>query len=404
MSSDIVLNEANVEIIGDNVQLKTKPNDQKTIEITPHEINFFGGNENKKVTDINGIRGVIRLRDPGSSQQTYIDHRLINSNIIVSEKLDSEKGQMEEFILGGGAVNSEDPVSGKLEVRDDGDSTSIRVDGNDARIDLGKQGGNDGDVVVHNKDGKETIHLGGNDARLELGHEGGGNDGDVFVHDKDGNRSIHLGGNDARLELGQKGGNDGDVFVNDNDGNRSIHLGGEDARISLGHQGGDDGDVFVHDKNGNRTIHLNGANGKVSAKTVDTRSDVRCKEDLEPIGEVSEKLSQLRGVSFRWKEESCGSVGGGSGRSLGLIAQEVKEVLPEVVSQDDEGYYSVAYGQIVPVVVEALKEQQETIDELRAENEKLQQALDAAEERVERLESMEERLTELEERLESQPV
>jgi len=154
------------------------------------------GEDNKEGVSIEGARGVISVQDPGSSEQTTIRHDSIYSDNVSAtevrgEKLEYKQGLMESLTLGGRAIDYEDPVSGKLEIRDDGDSTSIRVDGNDARIELGKQGGNDGDVVVHNKDRKETIHLGGNDARLELGHEGGGNDGDVFVHDKERCASLH---------------------------------------------------------------------------------------------------------------------------------------------------------------------------------------------------------------------
>jgi peptidoglycan hydrolase CwlO-like protein len=79
----------------------------------------------------------------------------------------------------------------------------------------------------------------------------------------------------------------------------------------------------------------------------------------------------------------------------------VKEVLPEAVSQDDEGYLSIAYGEIVPVLIEAMKEQQETIEdqqqtieELRTEKQEMQQALQEIDKRV----------TELEQQLEQQPA
>jgi len=52
-------------------------------------------------------------------------------------------------------------------------------------------------------------------------------------------------------------------------------------------------------------------------------------------------------------------------RSTGVIAQELLEILPEAVHQDEEGMYSVAYGNIVGVLIEAIKEQQKQIDELK---------------------------------------
>lgn len=50
---------------------------------------------------------------------------------------------------------------------------------------------------------------------------------------------------------------------------------------------------------------------------------------------------------------------------MGFIAQEVKDVLPEVISQDSNGFYSMSYASVVPLLVEAIKEQQKIIDELK---------------------------------------
>ena len=67
----------------------------------------------------------------------------------------------------------------------------------------------------------------------------------------------------------------------------------------------------------------------------------------------------MRGVSFDWID---------SGNSeIGVIAQEVEEVLPELVNTNDEGIKSVKYGNIVAVLIEAIKEQQEQINELKAQ-------------------------------------
>jgi uncharacterized protein YlxW (UPF0749 family) len=59
------------------------------------------------------------------------------------------------------------------------------------------------------------------------------------------------------------------------------------------------------------------------------------------------------------------------GKQLGFVAQEIKEVLPEVVSQDSNGYYSIAYSKVIPVLVEAIKDQQQEAMEKNAEIEKL---------------------------------
>ena len=87
-------------------------------------------------------------------------------------------------------------------------------------------------------------------------------------------------------------------------------------------------------------------------------SDKRVKENIKTIDNALEKVTKLRGVSYTRKDINDKST------KIGVIAQEVLEVLPEVVNQDDKGMYSVAYGNIVGVLIEAVKEQQKQINEL----------------------------------------
>jgi hypothetical protein len=83
-------------------------------------------------------------------------------------------------------------------------------------------------------------------------------------------------------------------------------------------------------------------------------SDKRLKTNIETISGALEKVNALRGVTF----DKDGK------RGLGVIAQEVEKILPEVVL-DGEEYKSVAYGNIVGVLIEAVKEQQKQINELK---------------------------------------
>jgi hypothetical protein len=87
-------------------------------------------------------------------------------------------------------------------------------------------------------------------------------------------------------------------------------------------------------------------------------SDARIKENVETLDGALDKVLQMRGVSYNKIGESE--------KKVGVIAQEILNVLPEVVSQDKTGTYSVAYGNIVSVLIEAIKEQQAQIDELKA--------------------------------------
>ena len=87
-------------------------------------------------------------------------------------------------------------------------------------------------------------------------------------------------------------------------------------------------------------------------------SDIRVKENIKTIDNALEKVNKLRGVEFN----KIGS----EEKSIGVIAQEIEKILPEVVKEDDKGMKSVAYGNIVGVLIEAIKDQQKQIDELKS--------------------------------------
>ena len=82
-------------------------------------------------------------------------------------------------------------------------------------------------------------------------------------------------------------------------------------------------------------------------------SDARLKTDVETITGALDKVKALRGVSFT-KDGS---------RSIGVIAQEVREVVPEVVAEGE--YLSVAYGNLVGLLIEAVKELSENVSSLQ---------------------------------------
>jgi len=123
---------------------------------------------------------------------------------------------------------------------------------------------------------------------------------------------------------------------------------------------------------GNRTITMgvNSGSSKIVLDAVDViltngmtaSSDIRLKENFEPLNNALELVSQLNGLYYTWKKDA----GTDKPRKLGFIAQEVEKVIPELVKTDSEGMKSVDYVSVVPVLVEALKHQQKQIDELKA--------------------------------------
>ena len=88
-------------------------------------------------------------------------------------------------------------------------------------------------------------------------------------------------------------------------------------------------------------------------------SDARVKENVETLEGALDKTLKLRGVSYTRTDVEDKS------KKIGVIAQEILEVVPEVVSQDENGMYAVSYGNITALLIEAIKEQQKQIDELK---------------------------------------
>ena len=90
-------------------------------------------------------------------------------------------------------------------------------------------------------------------------------------------------------------------------------------------------------------------------------SDERLKDNITLIGSALDKVNQIGGYEFDWNGNS-----GHSGHDVGVIAQEIEKVLPEVVTTRDNGYLAVRYEKIVALLINAIKEQQLQIDELKS--------------------------------------
>jgi hypothetical protein len=102
-------------------------------------------------------------------------------------------------------------------------------------------------------------------------------------------------------------------------------------------------------------------------------SDLRLKDNLIKIEKPLEKISSLNGYSFDWndKQETY------TGKDYGVIAQEVEEVLPEIVTTRDNGYKAVKYEKIVPLLIEAVKELVEKNKKLEQKNEEFETLLNS---------------------------
>jgi len=110
-------------------------------------------------------------------------------------------------------------------------------------------------------------------------------------------------------------------------------------------------------------LTFNPSTGLLTSTDYNSSSDKRLKKNIKTVESALDKVIALRGVTFDWKE--------GGAKAIGLIAQEAEKVIPEIVSQDDTGYLGIKYNNLIGVLVEAIKEQQDQINTLKKQIEKL---------------------------------
>ena len=112
--------------------------------------------------------------------------------------------------------------------------------------------------------------------------------------------------------------------------------------------------------------HLVKINGSLNIADVSSPSDISLKKDIQPLDRSLEKITSLKGVSFRWKTDENPDRGLSKERQIGLVAQDVEKVLPELVRTDKDGKKSLSYDKLTAVLAEAIKAQQAEIQELKA--------------------------------------
>ena len=170
-------------------------------------------------------------------------------------------------------------------------------------------------------------------------------DGDIAVFRKDGSTVGSIGTVAGDLTIGE--GNAGLRFDSENN-------------VLQPHDMGTNASVDDQVNLGTGTNRFKSAyfSSTVNAANFNTTSDATLKTNVETLSGSLDAVKSLRGVSFDWLENG--------GSEIGVIAQEVEAVLPDVVSTNDEGIKSVKYGNMVAVLIEAIKEQQLRIEALEA--------------------------------------
>ena len=111
--------------------------------------------------------------------------------------------------------------------------------------------------------------------------------------------------------------------------------------------------------NGTTAITINSSQNTTFAGTITENSSLRYKENVETIKYSLDKVLQMRGVTYTKKDNGV--------NEIGVIAEEMYNILPDLVLKNEEGEIdSVSYGRITAVLIEAIKEQQKQIEELKS--------------------------------------
>lgn len=141
----------------------------------------------------------------------------------------------------------------------------------------------------------------------------------------------------------------------------------------------DIGTAGTYGGNGNELeITVNEKGRVTSATTNPPPSDIRLKENIQPLNYSPQNLKQLQAYRYTWKENRFGSE-----PQIGLIAQEVEKAYPELVQIRSDGYKGINYQGLIPVLVEAVNAQQDSISRQEARNQSLQQQVNKLEENIE---------------------
>ena len=104
-------------------------------------------------------------------------------------------------------------------------------------------------------------------------------------------------------------------------------------------------------------LTFNPSTGLLTSTDYNSASDIALKENLTPITNPIEALSQLHGFGFTWKETGE--------KAYGLTAQDVEKVMPEIVKSRPDGYKGINYLNIIAFLVEAIKDLKQEIQELK---------------------------------------
>jgi hypothetical protein len=114
-------------------------------------------------------------------------------------------------------------------------------------------------------------------------------------------------------------------------------------------------------------------------------SDIRWKKDLTRLENVIPGILSLSAYKFNWRKDEFPEMNFDRGNQVGLIAQDVEKIFPELVRTDEKGYKAVSYDKLSAILLQGMKEQQAQIDQQKRDNDDLRAELKTLNEEVKQL-------------------
>lgn len=200
----------------------------------------------------------------------------------------------------------------------------------------------------------------------------------VFENDDDSNINILAPGDKTTGIWFDHPGDDGSIIFNHSsvqhgfsfriDGNTLMQI-TNDGNVSIGA-------IFQPDEklevlgNGRFTGTVTASCGVLSC------SDIRYKKNITPLQNALARIQLLNGVYYHWDQDKFPDYAFSDQRQIGIIAQELESIFPEMVHTDSDGYKTVDYSRMTPVLLEAIKEQQAQISSQQQQIDQLQMLLE----------------------------
>lgn len=120
------------------------------------------------------------------------------------------------------------------------------------------------------------------------------------------------------------------------------------------------GNIGIQERNPSEALHVNG--NILSNGVITQSSDIHLKKSIEPLSNALSKILSLNGISFFWKDKLKDA-----DKQIGLLAQDVEKVFPELVQSNADGYKSVNYSGVIAPLIEAIKSLNNKINTLESE-------------------------------------